>query len=106
LSTVYILVQPSVRLQEAPFNSDPVLVSLQWGIEFLSFRCSVKYSYQMLFSICPGRSTENFLAMLGDVRTCWGRIARLWQPESLSCETVNELIKHGLPIDVTGNQDM
>src|SRR2546427_4517354 len=87
-------------------DSDLILLPLQASIQFLPFRCSVKHSWQMHLSICPGRSTENLLAMPGNVRMCWGRITGLWWPESLSCETVDELLKHSLPIDVTGNQDM
>ena len=87
-------------------DSDLILFPLQGSIQFLSFRYSVKHSWQMRLAICPGRSTEDLFAMPGNVRTCWGRITGLWQPESLSCETVDEFLEHGLPIDVTGNQDM
>ena len=84
-------------------DSDLILFPLQGGIQSLPFRCFAKHSWQMRLAIYPGRSTENLFAMPSNVRTCWGRITGLWQPESLSCKTVDKLLKHSLPIDVTGN---
>src|SRR5712691_8309358 len=72
-------------------DSDLILFPLQGDIQFWPFRCFVKHSWPMRLAICPGRSTENLFAMPSNVRTCWGRITGLWQPESLSCKTVDKL---------------
>ena len=79
---------------------------LQWSIQSLLFRCFVKLYWHMHLFAYACRSTENLLAMPGNVCTCWERITGLWRPEPLSFKTIEELLKHGLPIDITGNLDM